>query len=96
MCTGVEGVPAVLPLLLLDMSFRETHVCVHRDVELADGFLPPGTGRALGVQIRTCQEGIKRAANILAVSAALLCTRHRTGWLACILFFGCAVRHVRS
>ena len=30
-CTGVEGVPAVLPLLLLDMSFRETHVCVHRD-----------------------------------------------------------------
>ena len=30
-CSGVQGVPAVLPVLLLDMSSRETHVCVHRD-----------------------------------------------------------------
>lgn len=28
---GVEGVPAVLPILHLDMSFRERHICVHRD-----------------------------------------------------------------
>ena len=30
-CSRVQGVPAVLPVLLLDVSFRETHVCVHRD-----------------------------------------------------------------
>ena len=30
-CSGVRGVGAVLPVLLLDMSFREIHVCVHRD-----------------------------------------------------------------
>lgn len=30
-CSGVEDVRAILPVLLLDMSFREIHVCVHRD-----------------------------------------------------------------
>ena len=45
-----------------------------------------GLGGLWGAQVRACQEGIKRAAIILAVSAALLCTRHCTGWFACIIF----------
>lgn len=45
-----------------------------------------GLGGLWGVQVRACQEGVKGAANILAVFVALLCTRHCAGWLVCILF----------
>ena len=66
------------------------YVCMYMYIHekwrlLKDLLLPLGLGGLWGAQVRACQEGVKGAGNIPAVSPALLYARHCTGWFAHIL-----------